>query len=225
MSSSTTLAGSPVASEVRREIPLRELPLGYKVAKRTLDILVSGTLLLILFPLFVVVALVVKLTSPGPAFYLSTRYGLGGEGFMFLKLRTMHVGADKRLAELQAMNEKDGLIFKIKHDPRVTPVGAFLRKFSLDELPQLIHVFSGQMSLVGPRALPSAVSTYEDRALMRLGIKPGITCFWQIMGRSDLDAEQMVNLDLRNIEEMNFWCDLKIMLKTPAVVLRGSGAY
>jgi lipopolysaccharide/colanic/teichoic acid biosynthesis glycosyltransferase len=138
----------------------------------------------------------------------------------------MYVDADRRLAELMHHNEKDGPIFKIKDDPRITPIGRFLRKFSLDELPQLVHVFSGTMSLVGPRPpLSREVDHYDNFALQRLSIKPGLTCYWQILGRSDLSFDAWMELDHRYIREMSLWTDLKILLKTPLSVFKGNGAY
>jgi exopolysaccharide biosynthesis polyprenyl glycosylphosphotransferase len=198
----------------------------YRYAKRTLDILVSTILLLILFPIFAAIAIVIRLTSPGPIFYKSYRVGLCGQPFIFIKFRTMCVDAEKKLDQLRQLNEKEGPIFKMREDPRVTPIGRFLRKYSLDELPQLINVLLGSMTLVGPRpAIPGEVSQYNERTLQRLIVTPGITCYWQIMGRSNLTFEQWIELDLKYIQEMSFWTDLKILLKTPAAVIRGEGAY
>jgi lipopolysaccharide/colanic/teichoic acid biosynthesis glycosyltransferase len=138
----------------------------------------------------------------------------------------MYVDADRRLAELRGVNEKDGPIFKMKNDPRITPVGRFLRKFSLDELPQLFNVWRGDMSLVGPRPpIPHEVEQYDEYCLERLGVRPGLTCYWQIMGRSNLSFTEWMELDHRYLREMNLWTDLKILLKTPLAVLRGDGAY
>lgn len=198
----------------------------YAFAKRTFDIVCASTLLLIIAPLMAVLALLVKLTSKGPAFYRSTRVGLGGRHFRFLKFRSMYVDADARLADLVAHNEKDGPIFKMKNDPRVTPVGRFIRKYSLDELPQLIHVFVGEMSMVGPRPpVPGEVEHYDATCLERLSVKPGISCYWQIMGRSNLTFEEWMELDQRYLREMSFWTDVVILMKTPAAVFRGRGAY
>ena len=201
-------------------------PVPYAVWKRTLDIIASAILLLVLFPVFVIIAIAVKLTSRGPVFYKSDRVGLGGRPIDFVKFRTMCMDADAKLAELVEQNEKDGPIFKIKNDPRTTKVGRILRKFSLDELPQLISVFKGDMSMVGPRPpLKREVALYDERTMQRLTIKPGITCYWQVMGRSDLSFQEWIDLDMRYIEEMSFWVDLKIMLLTPTAVLKGKGAY
>lgn len=201
-------------------------PVSYGLWKRALDIIASSIMLFLLFPLFLIIALAVKLTSKGPVFYKSDRVGLGGKSIDFVKFRTMCIDADEKLAALVEKNEKDGPIFKMKKDPRITKVGKFLRKFSLDELPQLISVFKGDMSMVGPRPpLKREVERYDARTMQRLTVKPGITCYWQVMGRSDLSFEEWIDLDMKYIEEMSFWVDLKIMLLTPSAVLKGKGAY
>ncbi len=205
---------------------LRPHPVSYAMAKRLLDIVGSLILLLLLAPIFLVIALAVKITSPGPVFYKSTRVGLCGKKFQFIKFRSMRVGADKQLQQLLQNNEKDGPIFKMKEDPRITPVGRFIRKYSLDELPQLYSVFTGEMSLVGPRPpIPHEVEQYDDLTMTRLSVKPGISCYWQIMGRSNLSFEEWMELDRKYIREMSFWTDLKILLKTPYSVIKGDGAY
>ena len=198
----------------------------YAPAKRLLDVIGGLFCLLVLFPLMFVIAILVKVTSPGPVFYRSTRIGLCGKKFAFIKFRTMRPDADKMLHLLQQQNEKDGPIFKMKDDPRITPVGRFLRKYSLDELPQFWSVVNGDMSMVGPRPpIPKEVEQYDDLAMQRLLVKPGITCYWQVMGRSNLTFEEWMELDRRYIQDMSFWTDVKIMFKTPASVLRGDGAY
>lgn len=205
---------------------LTAVPVAYAGSKRVLDFLGALALLLVLFPLFVVLAILVKLTSPGPAFFRSTRVGLCGVTFPFIKFRTMYADAEDRLADLQAQNEKDGPIFKIKKDPRTTPIGKFLRRTSLDELPQLWSVLTGQMSLVGPRPpLPREVLEYDDLSRERLRVKPGITCYWQISGRSNLSFAEWMELDRKYIQEMSFFTDLSILLRTPLAVIRGDGAY
>ncbi len=198
----------------------------YRKRKRILDILGSGVLLLLFFPLMLVMAIVIKLTSPGPVFYVSKRVGLCGRVFPFYKFRSMYTDAERRLAELKAQNEREGPIFKMKNDPRVTPVGRFMRKYSVDELPQLLNVFLGHMSLVGPRPpLPREVAEYDEYSMQRLTVRPGLTCYWQIMGRSDLTFEQWMELDHRYLREMSLWTDLKILVMTPLAVLKGDGAY
>jgi lipopolysaccharide/colanic/teichoic acid biosynthesis glycosyltransferase len=205
-------------------IPRR--PVTYRVWKRGFDLGVSLVLVTLALPLIAVLALLVKLTTRGPVFYSSVRVGRCGKHFNFLKFRTMYQDADKRLADLMAKNEKDGPIFKMKDDPRITPIGKFMRKYSLDELPQLFHVVKGDMSMVGPRPpLPREVAQYDEFARERLTIKPGMTCYWQIMGRSNLSFEEWMALDHRYMEEMSFWTDVKILLQTPRAVLRGDGAY
>lgn len=198
----------------------------YAPIKRLFDILGATVLLLLFLPLFVVIAILVKATSKGPVFYKSTRVGLCGRTFTFIKFRSMRQDADAILQRLKDQNEKDGPIFKIKNDPRVTPLGRFLRKHSLDELPQLWSVLVGDMSLVGPRPpIPHEVFAYNDFAYRRLRVKPGITCYWQIMGRSELSFDEWMELDNRYIAEMSFWTDLRILAMTPVAVIRGSGAY
>ncbi|MBI1334558.1 MAG: sugar transferase [Armatimonadetes bacterium] len=198
----------------------------YAVVKRLFDIVASAILLFLLLPVFILIAILVRLSSPGPIIYRSERIGLCGKPFMFPKFRSMYMGSDKKLQQLLAANEKDGPIFKMKNDPRITPVGRILRKFSLDELPQLISVLRGEMSLVGPRPpIRREVEQYDEVAARRLTVKPGITCYWQIMGRSDLTFDEWMELDNKYINEMSFMVDLMIVLKTPMAVIRGKGAY
>ena len=198
----------------------------YKV-KRLVDIVASGAGLVVLSPVFLVLALLVRLTSPGPAFFHQVRVGRFGRHFKFHKFRSMYVDAEARKAALLAQNEsKDGVIFKMKNDPRITPVGRFLRRTSLDELPQLFNVFIGDMSLVGPRPpLPSEVREYTLEDRKRLNVKPGITCIWQISGRSDIPFAQQVSLDKDYIRSQGLLSDLFILLKTVPAILTGKGAY
>jgi len=205
---------------------LVERPINFHWAKRSLDILGAGIMLILFFPLFFVLTLAVRISSPGPIFYRSNRVGLCGRLFPFVKFRTMYVDADRRLAELQDRNEKDGPIFKIKDDPRITPIGKVMRKFSLDELPQLISVLFGDMSLVGPRPpIPHEVEQYDEQTKIRLTVKPGMTCYWQISGRSNLTFDEWMAMDRKYIDEMSFGVDLMILLKTPLAVIKGDGAY
>ncbi len=207
-------------------VEIHPLKPSYKFAKRCLDIFLSLISLSIAFPFFVIIAIIVKLTSKGPVFYRSNRVGLGGQEFAFLKFRSMYVDAEERLAALQAHNEKDGPIFKMKNDPRITPIGRTMRKFSLDELPQLIHVLSGKMSMVGPRPpLPKEVLAYDEPTARRLSIKPGITCYWQVAGRSNLSFEEWIDLDLKYIADMSIPVDIALLIKTPYAVITGHGAY
>lgn len=224
---SPTHDGTGVSIAMPMIVPqIEEKKVSYARVKRAFDVVCSAVLLLLFAPVIALLALIIKLTSKGPAFYRSTRVGLGGEHFEFLKLRSMYMDADARLAGLMAANEKDGPIFKIKNDPRITPIGRFIRKFSLDELPQFFHVFTGEMSMVGPRPpLPREVACYDEATMERLCVKPGISCYWQVMGRSNLTFEEWVELDRRYVREMSFWTDVLILLKTPAAVFRGRGAY
>jgi exopolysaccharide biosynthesis polyprenyl glycosylphosphotransferase len=197
------------------------------VAKRIIDFVGSAVLLLILAPLFAVVALLIKLNSPGPVLFSQERIGLNKRRFQMLKFRTMVNGAEKQQATLEQLNEAEGPVFKIKHDPRVTPIGKFLRRFSVDELPQLINVLKGDMSLVGPRPLPVRDVERIDVAShkRRFSIKPGLTCLWQVNGRSNIGFEEWVRMDLQYIDQWSLGLDMLILLKTIPAVLRGPGAY
>jgi exopolysaccharide biosynthesis polyprenyl glycosylphosphotransferase len=194
--------------------------------KRLFDVVVSATMLAICLPVFLVIALAISLTSEGPVFFRQTRLGLGKREFQIYKFRTMVVNASEMLARLEHLNETGGPTFKLKNDPRITKVGAFLRKSSLDELPQLINVLIGDMSLVGPRPLPlrDYAGFSEDRHRRRFSVKPGITCLWQVMGRSGILFDEWMALDSQYIDQRTFWLDLKILIQTVPAVLRGSGA-
>jgi exopolysaccharide biosynthesis polyprenyl glycosylphosphotransferase len=195
-------------------------------AKRVLDVLVAFWLLVALAPVLTVIALLVRLDSPGPVIFRQIRVGRNGRYFRFLKFRGMVEDAEARLREVECFNEADGPIFKMREDPRVTRVGRVLRRTSLDELPQLWNVLRGEMSLVGPRPpLPSEVDRYEPWQRNRLLTKPGMTGLWQTSGRSDIGFERMVQLDLQYIEHWSLWLDLRILLATIGVVFRGVGAY
>lgn len=198
----------------------------WRFVKRTMDIVGAALGLILTSPVLLGAAIAVKLTSPGPAIFRQERAGKNGRLFTMLKFRSMTVDAEERLAELQSLNEADGLAFKIAHDPRITPVGRFLRKTSIDELPQLFNILKGDMSLVGPRPpLMREVERYSDWEWGRLTVKPGLTCFWQISGRSDIRFSEWMQLDLRYVEEQGLWTDIKILWKTVGVVLKGKGAY
>jgi lipopolysaccharide/colanic/teichoic acid biosynthesis glycosyltransferase len=195
--------------------------------KRALDVVMSAALLLVVGPLLAALALGVKLTSRGPAFYRWEVVGEGGRPFTGYKLRTMVTDADDRKAALMAENEMSGPVFKMKKDPRVTRFGRFLRTYSLDELPQLWSVLGGDMSLVGPRPpLRSEYARFTDYQKQKLAVKPGLTCLWQVRGRSAIsDLDEWVRLDLEYIERWSLWLDLKILAATVPVVLFGRGAY
>ena len=200
---------------------------GSYAAKRAIDIVASGLGMLALSPVFIVIALAVKLTSKGPVFFSQTRVGRYGRHFRFWKFRSMRTDAEALKAQLADRNEsKDGVIFKMKDDPRITKVGKFLRRTSLDELPQLWNVFVGDMSLVGPRPpVPSEVAQYTLEDRKRLDVIPGITCLWQIRGRSEIPFHEQVRLDKEYILEPGFWKDIAILLKTVPAIIGGKGAY
>jgi exopolysaccharide biosynthesis polyprenyl glycosylphosphotransferase len=203
------------------------LPDGWPILiKRALDMVISVALLVLLAPLFAVVALLIKMESAGPALFQQERIGLNKRRFLIYKFRTMVQNAEKMQAELEIINEAAGPVFKIKDDPRRTRIGGFLRRTSIDELPQLLNVLNGDMSLVGPRPLP--VRDYEgfseDWQRRRFSIRPGITCLWQINGRSSITFEKWMQLDLQYMDEWSLWLDLKILARTVPAVLKGSGA-
>jgi len=197
------------------------------LAKRLIDVAASAVLLTVLAPLLLALSWLIKSDSPGGVLFRQERVGFNKRRFWLLKFRTMVDGADRKQERLEHLNEADGPVFKIKEDPRVTRVGAFLRRFSLDELPQLINVLKGDMSLVGPRPLPvrdvERIDTQWHKR--RFSVKPGITCLWQVNGRSNINFEQWVRMDLEYIDRWSLALDLKILLKTIPAVLRGSGAY
>jgi exopolysaccharide biosynthesis polyprenyl glycosylphosphotransferase len=198
-----------------------------QVLKGLFDRSMAAVALVLLSPLMVAVALAIRLSDKGPALFAQTRVGKDGETFKIYKYRTMVVDAEARLEELMPANDFDGGgLFKLRRDPRITPIGEKLRKFSVDELPQLINVVKGEMSLVGPRPpLPSEAARYADHVRRRLVVKPGLTGMWQVNGRSDLSWDESVRLDLRYVENWSFALDLQILWKTVSVILRGSGAY
>ena len=195
--------------------------------KRFMDMLLSFICITLGSPVFILTALLVKLTSPGPIIFSQVRVGKYGRHFKFYKFRSMYIDAEARKAELLKLNESgDGVIFKMKHDPRITPVGRFIRKFSIDELPQLFNVMLGDMSLVGPRPpLPSEVKSYSIEERKRLKITPGITCIWQVSGRSELPFQQQMALDKQYIASRSAWKDFVILLKTIPAILSGKGAW
>lgn len=197
-----------------------------RVVKRLVDFIIGSLLLIILSPLFILIGIAIKINSNGPIFHIQERIGRNGRKFKMYKFRSMYADAEKRLAELISKSDVNGPIFKMKHDPRITKVGRLLRRFSIDELPQLINVVKGEMSLVGPRPpLEREVIQYEKWQLRRVDVTPGMTGLWQVSGRSDLSFEKMVELDIYYIEHWSLWFDIKILLKTPFVVLTGKGSY
>lgn len=198
-----------------------------KFIKAFLDISVSFIMLVLLSPLLLITAIFIYIQDPGPIFYVANRVGHNGAHFGFIKFRSMYLNADKAKDSLMNRNESgDGVIFKMKNDPRITPIGRFIRRFSIDELPQLINVLKGDMSLVGPRPpLPDEVAQYTLEDRKRLHVKPGITCLWQIKGRSDIPFRQQVQLDMEYISSQGIKNDILILLKTIPAVISGKGAY
>jgi exopolysaccharide biosynthesis polyprenyl glycosylphosphotransferase len=195
-------------------------------AKRAIDCIASALLLILLAPLLVIVSFLVKFTSPGPVFFRQTRVGLNKRQFQIYKFRTMMPDAEQMQDRLVSMNEMSGPVFKITKDPRITPLGRILRKTSIDELPQLLNVLKGEMSLVGPRAM--SLRDYklfeQDWQRRRFSVKPGITCLWQVQGRNSIPFERWMELDLQYIDKWSIWLDLKILVQTVPAVLRGAGA-
>jgi exopolysaccharide biosynthesis polyprenyl glycosylphosphotransferase len=209
----------PTAEEIARAL--------YAPAKRGFDILFSLTLLIVLLPLLLTIALAITATSPGPVLFRQTRLGRGGKPFTFLKFRSMVHDAETLKTHVASLNEASGPVFKARNDPRVTTIGRWLRKTSLDELPQLVNILRGEMSLVGPRPpLPDEVAKYTPGQRRRLDVEQGLTGLWQVKGRSDVtDFEHWVALDLEYIQRRGFWFDLALVVQTVPVVLLGKGAY
>ncbi|WP_449260285.1 sugar transferase [Enterococcus casseliflavus] len=199
----------------------------YHFVKRVIDIVGSSLGLLVLSPLFLIIGFLIKKEdSGGPIFFYQDRVGKDGKIFKMYKFRSMCVDAEDRLLMLLEHNEVEGYMFKIKDDPRITNIGKFIRKTSIDELPQLLNVFKGEMSLVGPRPpLIREFNEYSNYDKQRLFVKPGCTGLWQVSGRNDLSFSQMVNLDLNYIENLSIWQDLIIIFKTFSVILSSKGAY
>jgi exopolysaccharide biosynthesis polyprenyl glycosylphosphotransferase len=233
-----TDVGEGVVIDLRQDYPVIELvgapPLpgllgasrAEEALKRLMDMVGAILGLVVLSPLFLIIAVAIRLTSSGPVFYVSDRVGRDGKTFRFLKFRTMHVTADRDKSLLIDLNEVDGPVFKIREDPRITAFGRFLRRSSLDELPQLIHVLTGRMSLVGPRPpIPAEVAEYDDHQWRRLAVKPGLTCLWQVSGRSTLDFETWVELDLHYIENWSLLYDFQLIARTVPAVFSGRGAF
>ncbi len=199
---------------------------GQLAIKRAMDFLVCIVLLPFFAVLSVIIGVAIKLDSRGPVLYAQTRIGKDGKPFTMYKFRSMRKDAEKLRKSLDALNEAEGPVFKIKRDPRITRVGAVLRKTSLDELPQLINVLLGQMSLVGPRPpLPDEVEKYTDYQFGRLAVTPGITCIWQVEGRSNVSFDKWVELDLQYIRNQSLLLDVKLILRTALVVIKGTGAW
>lgn len=227
----TDIAGPRIHTQQVAGLPLIHVTTptlegGQRVAKRLFDVIISGILILIASPLMLLVATLIRIDSRGPVLFKQERVGMEGEHFRMLKFRSMVVDAEQRLASLADQNEGNGVLFKIKDDPRVTRIGAVLRKFSIDELPQLFNILSGSMSLVGPRPpLPREVEAYENDVRRRLLVKPGLTGLWQVSGRSNLSWQDSVRLDLYYVENWSMAGDLVIILRTARAVFHSTGAY
>lgn len=199
---------------------------GQVLAKRIVDVVGALAMLVLAAPLLAIIAVLVRATSRGPALFVQERVGRDGTPFRFYKFRSMRVDAEEVRAELESDNEATGPVFKIKADPRITSVGRILRALSLDELPQLVSVLAGSMSLVGPRPpLPTEVQRYSSYELQRLAVTPGLTCIWQVSGRSDICFEEWVEMDLAYIRRWSLALDLRILVQTLPAVLSGRGAY
>ncbi|HEX5323110.1 MAG TPA: sugar transferase [Capsulimonadaceae bacterium] len=208
------------------EAPARALAPAAALFLRAFDLGMALLLLVLLALPLMIIALIVKLDSPGPVLFKQLRVGKDGQEFWFYKFRSMVADAEARRAALMQMNEASGPLFKIKNDPRITRSGRWLRKLSLDELPQLLNVVKGEMSLVGPRpALPVEVAQYSSRQRRRLAVKPGITGLWQVSGRSDLPFDRSIELDLEYVDRQSLWLYVKILWLTFPAVLQGRGAY
>lgn len=198
----------------------------YEQIKRTMDVLFSGVVLLLLIPLFIIVGIAIKVDSSGPIFFSQKRVGKDGEIFKIYKFRSMIANAEELKKKLIDENEASGPMFKIKKDPRITSVGKFIRKTSIDELPQLFNVLKGDMSLVGPRpSLPNEVEEFEPWMLRRLDVRPGLTCYWQVMGRNSISFEEWMKLDVKYVNERTLWIDIELIFKTIFVLFGDNNAY
>lgn len=204
----------------------RENLKSYEICKRGIDIIGAGSGLILLSPIIAIVACAVKFTSKGPVFFSQKRVGKNGQLFDMYKFRSMVVNAEDLKEKLAHKNEMSGPMFKMKDDPRVTKVGKFIRKTSLDELPQLWNVLKGDMSLVGPRpSLPKEVREFEKWMYKRLIVKPGLTCYWQVSGRNNIDFEDWMKLDISYVEDRNLWIDIKLIFKTVGVLFGDKNAH
>ncbi|WP_243175839.1 sugar transferase [Clostridium sp. NSJ-49] len=197
------------------EVVVKEEKNVYSFLKRAIDIIGSLIGLILASPILVIVGILIKLESKGPIVFSQTRVGLNGKEFKMYKLRSMVLNAEELKKKLEAQNEMSGPMFKIKDDPRITKIGKFIRKTSIDELAQLVNVLKGDMSLVGPRpSLPREVEQFEDWMLERLEVKPGLTCYWQVMGRNNIEFEDWMKLDVKYVRERSLWLDIKLIYKT-----------
>ena len=208
------------------EVVVKEEKNVYSFLKRAIDIIGSLIGLILASPILVIVGILIKLESKGPIVFSQTRVGLNGKEFKMYKLRSMVLNAEELKKKLEAQNEMSGPMFKIKDDPRITKIGKFIRKTSIDELAQLVNVLKGDMSLVGPRpSLPREVEQFEDWMLERLEVKPGLTCYWQVMGRNKIGFEEWMRIDIRYVRERSLWLDIKLILRTFFVLFGDDNAY
>lgn len=199
---------------------------GYLFVKRVMDIVCSALALIVLSPILLITALAIKLESPGPVVFVQKRVGINGKQFNMYKFRSMCMDAEEKLKNLQHKNETEGPTFKMQKDPRITKVGHFIRKYSIDELLQLVNILKGDMSIIGPRpAIQREVAQYGEFDKLRLLVKPGLSCYWQVSGRSDIPFDEWMKLDVKYIKEMSLLTDIKIILLTLPAVLKGDGAY
>lgn len=200
---------------INSAVEKKEYRLIYSILKRLIDIVGALFGLIILSPILIIVGVLIKLESKGPIIFAQKRVGLNGKEFKMYKFRSMVANAEEIKEKLKEKNEMSGPMFKIKDDPRITKIGKFIRKTSIDELPQLINVLKGDMSLVGPRpSLPNEVKEFEPWMLKRLDVKPGLTCYWQVMGRNNIDFENWMKLDIKYVNERSLWLDIKLIFKT-----------
>jgi lipopolysaccharide/colanic/teichoic acid biosynthesis glycosyltransferase len=214
------------ASSVSVILPRRPWYSYNSTLKRLLDMSLAGFVLLATLPIWLAIIVAIRIDSPGPAIFMQERVGIRGRRFRFYKFRSMRDGADRMKAQLKHLSEVDGPVFKLRSDPRVTRVGKFLRQTSLDELPQLINVLKGEMSLVGPRPpVPEEVAQYRPSDMVRLAVKPGLTCWWQVRGRSKIDFDTWMAFDREYVYGLNFWVDAQILVRTVWAVLSCRGAY
>jgi exopolysaccharide biosynthesis polyprenyl glycosylphosphotransferase len=206
-------------------IDVYEKGLFYNLFKRTVDLIGSLFGLIFFSPVMLVIAIAIKLESKGPVFFIQERIGLNGKSFKMYKFRSMVVNAEELKESLQEKNEMSGPMFKIKDDPRITTIGKFIRRTSIDELPQFINVFLGEMSIVGPRPnLPNEVSKFTDYQKRKLLVKPGLTCYWQVMGRNNIDFEEWMELDVRYLRERSTWVDIKLIISTFKLIFGDNNA-
>ena len=216
---------SNINLDINVEVGKKESRLIYNLSKRLIDVIASVIGLILLSPILVVVGILIKLESKGPIVFTQKRVGKDGKEFNMYKLRSMIVNAEEIKEKLKEQNEMSGPMFKMKDDPRITKIGKFIRKTSIDELPQLVNVLKGDMSLVGPRpSLPNEVEEFETWMLKRLNVKPGLTCYWQVMGRNNIDFEDWMKLDVKYVNERSFWLDIKLIFKTVFVLFGDKNA-